>query len=399
MNKVRILIITTAFHHVHRFRLHNFLPYLKQYLDIDIIDLPMFSYDLKPYESLREFIKKVVEEVLKNNIIKFSKKENVYTIRSLCIGDLGSICSTAHISILLKKLTGNRYKIVLATPWIAGFISLVLRKNVGNVPIVYEDVDRFYDFFKNPIKRILVKAVERYTIVNSDAVIAASPYIYSEDLELRKGRNTYFIPNGIEYEKFRNVAQKVIERERFATVYVGAIEWWSGLDIAVKAFQKVVASIPQAKLYIIGDDRTTFGKYLRNLIKNLNLNTNIVLMGRKSYDFVVNFLPRCRVGVLTFPRSEVTMKAFPYKVLEYAASGLPIVMTNVSVVASMVKTWRAGFVHPENDIEGIATSIIELMTNDYLWRDYSARATEMASLFDVKRLAYKEAQTLSSLIS
>jgi glycosyltransferase involved in cell wall biosynthesis len=93
------------------------------------------------------------------------------------------------------------------------------------------------------------------------------------------------------------------------------------------------------------------------------------------------------------------MKAFPYKVLEYAASGLPIVMTNVSAVASIVKMWRAGFVHPENDIEGIATNIIELMISDYLWKDYSARATEMASLFDVKRLAYKEVQILSSLIS
>jgi len=399
MNKVKVLIITTAFHHVHRFRLHNFLPYLKQYLDIDIIDLPLFSYDLKPYESLVEFIKRVVEEILKNNIIKFSKKENVFTIRSLCIGDFGPLCSIAHVSVLLKKLVSNRYRIILATPWIAGFTSLILRRNIDDISIVYEDVDRFYDFFKNPMKRILVKAVEYYTIINSDAVIAASPYIYSEDLRLRKGKNIYLIPNGIEYEKFRRAVQRVRERERFAAVYVGAIEWWSGLDIATKAFKKVVASIPQAKLYIIGDDRTTFGRYLRDLIKRLSLNTNIILMGRKSYDFVINFLPQCRVGILTFPRSEVTMKAFPYKVLEYAASGLPIVMTNISAVASIVKMWRAGFVHSDNDIEGIATSIIELMINDYLWRDYSARATEMASLFDVKRLAYKEAQILSSLTS
>jgi glycosyltransferase involved in cell wall biosynthesis len=377
------------------------LPYLNQYLDTDIVDLPMLSYDLKSHESLGVLIRRVIREVLENRFARPLKKNgiNIYTVRSLCVGDFGSLCSIAQVNVLLKKLSKNKYNAVLATPWIAGFISLILRRDLRGIPIIYEDVDRFYDFFKNMIKRVLVKTIEYYTIVNSDAVIAVSPHIYFEDLELRKKKYTYFIPNGIEYEKFRNSVQRVIERERFATVYVGAIEWWSGLDIAIRVFQKVATVIPQAKLYIIGDDKTSFGRYLKKLVKDYNLSANVIFMGRRSYDFVINFLPRCRIGILTFPSSEVTSKAFPYKVLEYAASGLPIVMTNVSAIASIVKLWRAGFVYSENDIEGIATSIIELMTNDYLWREYSARAVEMASFFDVKRLAYKEAQILRSFVS
>jgi len=399
MGKPRILVITTAFHHTHRFRLHNFLPYLASYLDIDVIDIPIFSYDLGFPESLAGFTKRVVKEILEGNIIKYSRKDNInlFTIRSLCTGDFGPLCSISYIHILSKKLHSSRYNAILTTPWIAGLISLIARKNLKGTPVVYEDVDRFYDFFRNDMKRILVKSIEYNVITRSDAVIAASPYLYLEDLELRKRKPTYFIPNGIEYDKFRNAARKAMERDKYAAVYVGAIEWWSGLDIAIKAFQRLVAQVPQARLYIIGDYRTKFGSCLMRLVKNLNLTANIIFMGRRSYDFIVNFLPRCRVGILTFPRSEATIKAFPYKVLEYAASGLPIVMTDVSAIAGMIKTWRAGFVHRENDIEGISSSVIEMMINDHLWKEHSARAVELASHFDVKKLACREAQILQKL--
>lgn len=398
MKRPRVLIITTAYRHVHRFRLHNFLPYLSKHLDLDIIDVAPLGYDMSPKERLAKFIQRVLPEIILRPV-KQSKENSfdVITIRSILPGDFGSISALPLVNIIMKKLAYRKYCAILATPFLAGLIALAYKNRFDDTPIAYEDVDRFYDFFRSPSSRLLAKTIEYYTVKHADAVVAASPHLYLEDLSMRGGKKTYFIPNGVEYARFRNAARSVKERDRYTIVYVGAVEWWSGLDIAIRAMSYVIKDLPKAKLYIIGNYKTMYGLQLLRLVKRLGLSEYIVFFGRKPYDFVVNFIPRCRVGLLTFPYSEVTVKSFPYKILEYAASGTPIVMTNVTVLAGLVERYGAGRIHDESDVEGIASSIVELMLNDSLWREHSERAIKLASLFDVERLAKLEALTLASL--
>jgi len=400
VGKPRVLVLTTALHHKHRFRLHNFLPYLAKHLDIDAVDVPQLSYDIQPTETTWGFIARVMKE-LATNPIKEKEVNNIkaLTVRSLLPGDFGALASTPLVSIALNKLRRRRYSTILATPFLAGLIALRARRALGDTPVVYEDVDRFNDFFRNPLKKAIARAIEYTVIRESNAVIAVSPHLYGEDLEIRSGRETYLVPNGIEYRRFRESARRARERDRYAIVYVGAVEWWSGLDIAVKALKIVKRSIPNAKLYVIGEHRTPFGFQLVKLVKKLELSENVVFLGRKPYDYVIEFLPRCRVGILTFPRSEVTEKAFPYKVLEYCASGTPVIMTRVTVLYKLVETYRAGRVHEVHDIEGLAKSMAELITSDDMWREFSENAAKLASLFDVAKLAELEAQILKSVSS
>jgi glycosyltransferase involved in cell wall biosynthesis len=398
MGKPRVLVITTAYHHKHRFRLHNFLPYLSKYLDISVIDIPSLGYDKSEEETLFEFLSRVVREILIKPIkVTDGDGVEVYTLRALFPGDFGALTSIPMLSIVLRKLRHRKYHAILASPFLAGFLALVSRRIPGNTPIVYEDVDRFYDFFRSPLTRSFAKAFEYAVLKDVDVAIAASPHLYVEDVNLRKGKNTYFVPNGIEYRRIREVAERVKDRDKYSVVYVGAIEWWSGLDIAVKAFKHIVERIPNAKLYIIGEYRTPFGTYLRRLIKDLDLNRNIVLLGRRPYEFVIRFLPRCKIGILTFPRSEVTIKAFPYKVLEYCASGTPVVMTNVTILSKLVRGYGAGYVCEVGDLDCLVTNIIELMVDEQLWRECSENAIRLASMFDVEKLAKIEARIIASL--
>ncbi|MEZ0344937.1 MAG: glycosyltransferase, partial [Infirmifilum sp.] len=397
MGKPRVLVLTTAYHHRHRFRLHSFLPHLLKYVELDVIDVPLLSYDKREDEPLLRFLSRVFREVISSPIkLSSDNSVDIYTIRAHLPGDFGALASTPLLKCLLTKIK-RKYHAVLATPFLAGFLALISRKHLSGAQIIYEDVDRFYDFFKNPSARLFAKAVEHTTIRSADAVIAASPHLYIEDVILRNGRNTYFVPNGVEYDRLRKASERVKERERYSIVYVGAVEWWSGLDVAVKALKLVTRELRNAKLYVIGEHRTRFGLYLQRLIKELDLSNNVVFLGRKPYDFVVNFLPRCRVGISTFPRSEVMVKAFPYKILEYCASGTPVVMTDVTALSWFVKRYGAGYVHEVGDVEGLAASIIELITDDELWRERSKNAIKLASMFDIKVLAKLEARIIASL--
>lgn len=397
MGKPELLIITTAYHHRHRYRLHNFLPYLAKYFKVDIIDIPALSYDRGVNESLYELLARIAKEILEMRV-KVENYEDiyVYTLRSLLPGDFGPITTLPVLNILVRKVSCKKYNAVLATPIFAGLIALRLRSHLKDTPIIYEDVDRFFDFFKNPLKRLIAKVIEYQAIMRSDHVIAASPHLYLEDSHIRRGKPTYFIPNGIDYNRFRRSASRVRERDRYAIVYVGAVEWWSGLDITVKALSLAVKEIHDIKLYIIGDHVTPYGTRLTGLVKHLALEGKVVFLGRRPYEFVIHFLPRCRLGLLTFPRSKVTEGAFPYKVLEYCAAGLPVVMTNITVLAKLIEMYNAGRVHDINDIEGIALSIVELVSNDNIWGEYSGNAVKLASLFNVARLAREEAEIILS---
>jgi len=358
MGKVRVLVVTTALHHKHRYRLHNFLPYLSKYLDLDVLELPNLGYDIRHNEDLFGFLLRVLNE---------------------------------------EKFLNNKYDAVLATPFLAGFIALEAHRHLKEIPIIYEDVDRFYEFFHNPIKRLLAKFVEYKSIKEADAVIAASPHLYIEDVKIRESRPTFYVPNGIEFNKFRRIAGKIKRRNKFAIVYVGAIEWWSGLDIAIYSMRYVVKRIPEAKFFIIGEFRTNYGIYLRKLVKSLNLYENVVFLGRRPYEFVMKFLTGSSIGIITFPRHPITTKAFPYKVLEYCAAGLPIVMTNVTALAPIVEKFSAGSVHDVNDIEGISSSITELMLDESSWMEKSENAIRLASIFDVERLAKLESKIIYQL--
>jgi glycosyltransferase involved in cell wall biosynthesis len=400
VKKPRILILTTEFHHAHRYRLHNFLPYLSKYLNIDVIDVPLLSYDRTVQESLLKFIQRAIHEFAQRPFkIHIVNNINIFVIRSLCPGRFGMLCSTPLIRIFLEKLKYIKtYTSILVTPLFGDLIRLISYPVLKDIPIIYEDVDRFYGFFKDPIKRTLIKALEYNILVNADVAIAVSPYLYAEDIELRKGKQTFLIPNGIEFKRFRAAEQSIVRRDKNVIVYVGAIEPWSGLDITIKAFKEVVTRVPEARLYVIGEWRTRFGVQLIKMVKNLNLIGKVIFLGRKNYEFILNFLPRCRIGVSTFPESEVTVKAFPYKVLEYCAAGLPVVMTRVGYLSALAEKYGAGRVHNAGDIEGLASSIIDLIIDEQLWKEYSERAVKLAALFDIERLAKQEANILMSFV-
>ncbi len=396
MGRLKLLVLTTAFHHKHRYRLHSFLPYLSKYFDIDVVDVPLLSYDRVSNESLQKFLSRIIKEIL-SGWIKSSRVGDirVHILRSLFPGEFGALTVLPAISILLNKV-GVKYHVILASPFLAGLLALIAKRSLLGIPVIYEDVDRFYGFFTNPLQRVIAEAIELWTIRSSDYVIAASPHLYFEDRDIRSNKPTFFVPNGIEYEKFRESALKTPKRDRHAIVYVGAVEWWSGLDIALKAFAQAAREVPDIKLYIIGEHRSSFGSYLFKLAKKLGIVEKVFFLGRKPYDYIIKFLPQCRIGLLTFPRTEVTERAFPYKVLEYGAAGTPIVMTKVTVLAPLVEKYGAGIVYDVNDIEGLSSGIIELVVNDRLWAEYSINAIRLASLFDVSKLAELEAKIIFS---
>jgi len=120
---------------------------------------------------------------------------------------------------------------------------------------------------------------------------------------------------------FIDVKLSRIREIKFASdvVYAGRLNEHKNIDILIKAIQLVSKKVPSVKCVIIGDgpERST----LENLVKALNLNTNVTFLGfLESQGDVFNYFMNSKVFV--FPS---TREGFGSGIIEANACGLPVI--------------------------------------------------------------------------
>ncbi len=392
----RVLIITTEMHARHWYRLKSFLPYLARRLKLTIIDYANMVNSRTGYNKIFESI----TTLLKNPAdYLWSIDNGINTTTSFLPTDYGKLLCTMPIGTLLKfKLREKLYDAILASPLFAGILALHAS---DNIPIVYEDVDRFYEFYKNPFMKLMVKSTEYHVITNSNYVIAVSDILFKEDLHIRGDKRVSLIPNGVNLELINEIMRKTRYKPNInnrTIVYAGAIEEWAGIDKLVEAFSIATRKEHNLRLVIIGDLNTAYGSYIIKLIKELDIKEKVYLAGRRPYNEVIMFLSKSSVGVALFKPSNLTNKIMvPLKILEYAAVGLPFIASNVGSLKKIVDYYNSGIVVEYDDVEGISENILLLINNERLWTYLSSNAKLMARDFDVKRLAQRELEIIDQV--
>ncbi len=374
--------------------MHNFLPVLRKYFNVCAVDIALMSYDLQGTTSIGSLVRKLtrIEDRVKLDIIEDTP---TITIRSILPFDLGVVTtSTVIASRIIEKIRG--YDIALASPFASCIPFLI-----GNSDIVwvYEDVDRFYEFYKNPFMKAIAKSIEYSCIIESSYVIAASPLLGLED-KLLRGGSVEIVPNGIDYEFIHSNAKLYSKARRNDTiVYVGAIEEWTGLGDAVKAMSILARRGVKAKLLVVGDYSSSYGMKLKAMIHRLGLEDMVFMVGRKPYSEIPRILGTSTIGIILFKPSRLTRMAMPYKVLEYGAAELPIIAYDTGITGKLVRRHRAGLVIEPGDIVGVADAVESLLSDEGLRRELALNADNMAKLYDVRVLARREAELLLRLAS
>lgn len=392
----KLLILTTEYHHKHRFRLHNFVPHFAKKLSVRVIDVASPLFDRNSEGSAFDFMIRKVLAQLPWSLLDFEKTDDIElsTLRSLIPGAISKLFSYPLVRYVASKIQNS--DLILATPYTACMMALFLKTEI---PIVYEDVDRFCLFYTNPVKRFIVHYLEEYCILHATYVVTASPELLSDSIEIRGG-NTSFIPNGVDFSLFRNEMKRCHKdrRNRYALVYVGAVEPWSGIDIAIKALAEAIREEPRLKLIVVGGGSMGYVSHLKRLAKKLGILGGVDFLGKKRYAEIPVLLSEVGIGIATFPINELWRKAFPYKVLEYGAAGLPIVMSDATYLSKLVKENEAGVVIKNLDPSDVAEAILRLTSDQLEWQRMSLNAIKLAKFYDVEKLAAEEVNTLLKLI-
>lgn len=179
------------------------------------------------------------------------------------------------------------------------------------------------------------------------------------------------IPNGVDLKEVPPAG----ERKPKSVVCVARLSWEKGLDYLIKAWPKVIESVPDAKLELIGegDKRSE----IEQLIKQYNLAESVSLKGNLPHNQVLQELTKSEIFICPS-----LAEGLGIVFIEAQASGCAVIGTKVGGIPDVIWDNENGLlIEPENS-DAISSALIKFLTDDGLRNRLATAAAESAKKYD-----------------
>ena len=163
-------------------------------------------------------------------------------------------------------------------------------------------------------------------------------------------------------------------KDRPIVVYTGNLAPFQGVDHLMNALVGVKRVVPNVHGIIVA----TPNNYYRSMVDELGLTGNVSFFPDMSFEQVRLFLAAANVVVL--PRDNCV--GFPVKLLNYLASGKPIVAFEGGM-ANVLDHLHNGYVVPNGDASAFAEGIIRCLKDPQLSQSMGGQARLTAGEFDL----------------
>jgi glycosyltransferase involved in cell wall biosynthesis len=158
-------------------------------------------------------------------------------------------------------------------------------------------------------------------------------------------------------------------------VYHGTIARRHGLETAVRAVALARRELPGLQLFVAGDGDDV--DRVQMLIEELGLDEAVKLSrGVVPLEDLLPTLRRAAIAVIPLIPDAFTRYMLPVKLLEYAALGVPVIVTRILAIAAYFGDSAVAFVDPE-DPHALARQIVELHDDPVRARSLAANAAEV----------------------
>ncbi len=194
---------------------------------------------------------------------------------------------------------------------------------------------------------------------------------------------------GLDHDRYRDLG---LERyERPTIVHLGRLRRYKSVEIAMKAMETVLKTIPDARLAIVGDG--PYRPELEEYAAGLGLGDAIEFTGFLSGDALVETLNRAHVLFNPSPK-----EGWGLTVVEANACGVPVVASDRPGLKDSVVDGITGFLVPYGDSTAFGEYAVRLLTARELWDKMSAAAIERTGELTWERCARETEQFLLSVI-
>lgn len=259
-------------------------------------------------------------------------------------------------------------------------------------------IGTFHTFFAEPdyLKQFHIpnfaftrKAMWKYSVTffNRCTHIVSPSASVKKHLEDR-GLSTQatLLSNGIERIDFRpkeeiEAFRRSLGIEDLSFIYIGRISPEKSLGIALKAFKQVLDVNPKAKLVIVGAGPSD--RQIDQDLAELGIEDAVVRPGRiERNQLMMENYPLLGDVFVTASKTENQ----PVSLLEAMAFGLPMIGPRAKGIPELVRNGQDGLIFEPDDVYGMSSAMIRLMTDSQLRESMSEAALGHAATHSMEKV-------------
>ena len=209
--------------------------------------------------------------------------------------------------------------------------------------------------FARPIPKIIKPLLQSY-----DKILATHSDIVRNFSEL-VDKKAFYLPPGVDFTKLDNI-EAVEKSEKFRIGFFGHFTHRKGVDILIDSFLKI--DDKNIELLLAGG-----GKLPENYNKITQSHRNITVLGY--HRNIKSYIKSCDLIVLPY-RDSKSILGFAQSALEAMYFKVPIIASNVSAVAPLIKNSYDGYIF--QDRKDLRAKILALKNNPQLLKKLGENA-------------------------
>jgi glycosyltransferase involved in cell wall biosynthesis len=219
----------------------------------------------------------------------------------------------------------------------------------------------------------LARNIQDQVLDRADAIIVVSKVL--KDIYTQRGFPDHkfrVISNAVDENLFDpgrihgEMIQKRYSLEgKIVIGHVSSMKHYHGVDLLIKAMEKVVKKYPKARLFLIGAEEHP--EQYKNETENIS--DFIIRAGTVPYREIPQFIASmdlCLVSILD-------TRGSPIKIFEYGAMVKPVIAPDLPAIRELLRHNETGFLFRPYDVDSLADAIIFLIQNRNIARELGKR--------------------------
>lgn len=272
------------------------------------------------------------------------------------LGVMREVGQMASLALAVRRDAPGPFDACVVQCPVSGQVGLWARRRGVARFLLYDDIDYAPGWCDHWLRRTWIEQLERRAMGAADAITCAGSLL--AELRARQlGRPPIVIPNGADIGRFRAAREKVFHPPTL--VYSGRVMDWAGLEVGFAALARAQREVPGLRFLVIGRSDPAYERRLREQADRLGVAQSIQWIGEVPYGQLPSHFRTADVGYAAFRPTLMKRYAFPLKVIEYMAAGLPVVGTLGTETERILAHHRCGEA-VEHDPEAIARALVRL---------------------------------------
>jgi glycosyltransferase involved in cell wall biosynthesis len=292
-----------------------------------------------------------------------------------------------HKKLIEPKLKNGEIDVVfLYSVFTSGTNTVRLCKKY-NIPVVYRVLDAYHLLRRNHFTMLPLYFGERYIYRHADVVCLTNEAM-TEYVNKVAGRNIQdrikILLHGVDMsfferkEKNKEMCQRYgIKETDKVFLFLGTTYVFSGIDLIIEKFEKILDKVPNAKMIVVG--KGDLDEKLKQLVEKKKLQDYVILTGVRPYNEMPDFIKIADLSLNPFFINSITRDIIPIKILHCLAGGTPMLCTKIKDVVNYFPENTSGVVYADiTNTDSFIEKMIEVISNDELLNTLSKNAVKHA---------------------